>query len=509
MVGVGVAAGAEDSTAASMSRAEAAYRRFDERRYGQPDALTRMVDLAPNLHAVATARIPGHAASGTWSPDSEGVARLRMFEADVVWYLGAPALHEPAPVVAALGVWTIVPPRGADGVRAVLTRARTTISTLRRVGDAESASAVLAHARTSTNGVSAAVTRAEHVRHVAALVTGVFARASRGASAAVDEQGTVEPVGASPVRLGAVEVARGAASVGARLLHAKSRDVRTTQRWFLAYHFADGADSSAADEGEPATNVARFTELLPPVDRYWADPFPAFHDGRHYILYEEHLAGVRDAHLAAAELDPVRGLTNPRIILQRPYHLSFPSVFRWNGRWYMTPETMTEGAVQLYTTERFPDAWTYVGDLVTGAGFVDPVVTRVDDRWWMFVGVMPPGAAEATALHLYHAAVPLGPWIAHPLNPTTIDVSVGRPAGRVFRSGGAYYRPVQDGAPHYGHAMNILRIDALTPTAYRETRVGRIEPTWRRGLVGTHTLNAAGRLTMIDALERVPRAHHR
>ena len=110
----------------------------------------------------------------------------------------------------------------------------------------------------------------------------------------------------------------------------------------------------------------------------------------------------------------------------------------------------------------------------------------------MFVGVLPPEAMEATVLLVYHADSPLGPWIPHALNPVAVDVHAARPAGRVFERGGRYYRPVQDGAPHYGHAMTIHRIDVLTPTEFRETPVERIEPNWDPGIIGTHTLNAAG-----------------
>ena len=51
----------------------------------------------------------------------------------------------------------------------------------------------------------------------------------------------------------------------------------------------------------------------------------------------------------------------------------------------------------------------------------------------------------------------------------------------------------------------MFRVDELTPTTYRETEVGRIDPDWRPGLTGTHTLAAAGALSVIDARHRVAR----
>lgn len=507
LVGVGVLSGARARPDAS--RAESAYLRLDARRYGRPDDPTHLVDLAPRLAGVPRVAVD---VGATGEIDASGAESLRALGADVVWSLGAARLREPTPVLAEWGVLALDPTGGAHGARAMLEGAPATATTLRRLADARGAGGALGRVQTSTQRVSVTVNRAEHARHVAELVGGVLRRASRVGPRVLDPAGPVpnappKELPNAPRPLGLLDAVRLAARAAARLVRARVEEARTTPQWILAYHIADApVPGAAADGAPPATDPHHFTELLPPADRYWADPFPVEVDGRYLVFYEEHLAGAPNAHLNVAELDPARGLVEPRIVLERDYHLSFPAVFEWQGAWYMTPETSTERAVQLYRAERFPDVWAYVGDLVAGERFVDPVVACFDGAWWMFVGAMPPGAGEATALHLYHAPTPLGPWTPHQLNPVAVDVRSARPAGRVFRRGGAYYRPVQDGAPHYGRAMAVHRIDALTPTTFGETVVGRVEPTWRPGLVGTHTLNAAGRLTVLDALRRAPRA---
>ena len=108
----------------------------------------------------------------------------------------------------------------------------------------------------------------------------------------------------------------------------------------------------------------------------------------------------------------------------------------------------------------------------------------------------------ATALYLFYADSPMGPWRPHRLNPVKVDVRSTRPAGRPFRHGGRLYRPAQDGAPVYGSAIVVHEILELTPTSFREVQIARISPEWRPGLSGTHTLNAAGSLTAIDARQR-------
>jgi hypothetical protein len=50
--------------------------------------------------------------------------------------------------------------------------------------------------------------------------------------------------------------------------------------------------------------------------------------------------------------------------------------------------------------------------------------------------------------------------------------------------------------------MAILEIERLDLSGYRQRVVKVIGPTWRPGLVATHTLNAVDGLSVIDGLER-------
>jgi hypothetical protein len=50
--------------------------------------------------------------------------------------------------------------------------------------------------------------------------------------------------------------------------------------------------------------------------------------------------------------------------------------------------------------------------------------------------------------------------------------------------------------------MTIRAIRELTPDDYAEEELYAIEPDWAAGLLGTHTLNMAGDLTVIDGFKR-------
>jgi hypothetical protein len=85
------------------------------------------------------------------------------------------------------------------------------------------------------------------------------------------------------------------------------------------------------------------------------------------------------------------------------------------------------------------------------------------------------------------------------------DPGRARPAGRVFRRAGVLIRPSQDCVRRYGEAIVLNRVDVLSPTEYRETPVGRIEPDWLAGLEGTHTYTFDSRYEFLDGYRHVGR----
>jgi hypothetical protein len=246
----------------------------------------------------------------------------------------------------------------------------------------------------------------------------------------------------------------------------------------------------------------RFRNLFPPSGRSWADPFPVLDNGRYYIFLEEYEHRRMHGRICVLEIDALgKVVSQPRPVLEREFHVSYPFVFRHEGEWYMMPETAKRNAVELFRAARFPDQWEFDRTLVEAFAPVDATLACIEERWWMFLATSVPEAPVSyDELALYYADSPLGPWTPHPRNPMKVDVRSARPAGRLFRHNGAYYRPAQDGTPLYGSAIVMNRIDNLDPASpYRETAVARLEPCWTPGLSGTHTINATAGLTIIDA----------
>jgi hypothetical protein len=244
-----------------------------------------------------------------------------------------------------------------------------------------------------------------------------------------------------------------------------------------------------------------FVSLSSSPDRYWADPFLVQHENRYWLFFEEFLYATGRGRIAVREWRDGRWC-EPQVILERPYHVSYPFVFSWENEWYMVPESLESRAIELWRCEEFPHRWRFEQNLMEGVRAVDSTIFERDGRLWMFSCVAAEGAVANDELFLFHAATPFGPWCPHRRNPVVSDARHARPAGRVVNSQGIWLRPAQDCEGRYGKRIHLREIVTLNPRDYTEKRYATIEPNWAPGLEAMHTWNRAGNLTVVDGFRR-------
>jgi hypothetical protein len=288
---------------------------------------------------------------------------------------------------------------------------------------------------------------------------------------------------------------RNLAGLGARALRRSLQRAFCVEQWMIGYRFGASPGGGEEDLGE-------FRRLEPPRDRLWADPFPFYAGGAHYIFFEELPFAAGKAHISMVCVDREGRSSAPVRVLERDYHLSYPFLVVHRGVLYMIPESGQNRTVDLYRCVEFPDRWRLEKTLLQGMACFDATVHRERDRWWMFVNVAEDGAHPDDELHLFHADDLLGDWRPHPRNPIKSDVRCARPAGRLYREGEALIRPAQIGVPLYGSGISLNRVLRLSLQDYAEEEVGRIVPQAGDRVLGLHTLNRAGELSVIDAFMR-------
>lgn len=464
------------------------------------EGLFARVDVAAELGAPQPFEIPATQADTHWTVDGHGLAVLRAIGADVWLSFCAQPPRAQFPAVSRLGVWGLevgpeVPAASAWAGAGEVADGRD-VTTVQLVDYARPDRAVLHRACGATVRNSARRNRLLALRKGAAFF-GRQLLAARGQVARVPDGDPADVTGIErEPTVGAV--LRLSWQLVNQVLSNRWCAAAMRTQWRIGYYFAD----EDADAASPAQELHT---LVPPKDHDWADPFIVQHAGRRFIFFEDlpHRAGK--AHISAVEVRADGEVGAPRIVLQRPYHLSYPFVFEWEGALYMIPETAGNGTVELYRCEEFPHRWSLHQVLLEDLRAFDATLARDGGLWWLFVNVAAAGAAPSEDLSLYWSHSLTGPWTPHPANPVVRDVRRARGAGPLFRRDGNLFRPSQDCGADYGSAVWINRVDVLDTGSYRETPVGRIDPDRKAGMRCLHTFGAAGRLRVVDFVVRQPR----
>jgi len=244
----------------------------------------------------------------------------------------------------------------------------------------------------------------------------------------------------------------------------RSKDASRPWTWSIAMYAGKSPLHLAPAPG--TTNpVMAATQVSDVSARFVADPFMVQVDGLWHMFFEVLNNGPNKGEIGHATSRDALTWHYDRIVMQEPYHLSYPYVFEWHGDFYMLPEALDGNAVRLYRAARFPHEWVHVKDLVPGR-HADPSIFFYNNTWWMFTCPTP---HKHDTLNLYSAIDPLSEWKEHPCSPIIAgDKRIARPAGRVLAFDGKLVRFTQDCWPIYGKQVRAFEITELTDKTYKE-----------------------------------------
>jgi len=196
-----------------------------------------------------------------------------------------------------------------------------------------------------------------------------------------------------------------------------------------------------------------------------ADPFLIRHESRWHMFFEVLTRATGQGDIGYASSADGIEWSYGGIVLDEPFHLSFPYVFAWEGEIYMVPESHEALEVRLYRAAPFPRKWEHVATLLAGRHFVDCAVLRHAERWWLFAGTHDD---RYDLMDAYFAERLEGPYRPHPLNPLVRkDPSLGRRGGRTFLHAGRILSYVQDCSRRYGERVRVMQFMELTPTSFK------------------------------------------
>lgn len=276
-------------------------------------------------------------------------------------------------------------------------------------------------------------------------------------------------------------------------IYSKIQDIFFFNQWVIMFNINPVSKVSKS--------IYKFKTILPPKDRFWADPFVIEKNKIFYIYFEEFLFGEEKGKISLITIDKNGLYSKPKVVLEEKHHLSYPFIIKDNNSLFMIPETKEKKSIDIYECKKFPTEWNFKKTLISKISAVDPTILKYNEKYWLFCNIAEnDNYSNDDELHIFYSDNLLGDnWISHPMNPVVSDVRSSRPAGRVFEYNGNLYRPSQDCSQHYGFSTKFNKIIKLDEKNYSEKVTEFMSPDWSDEVISTHTFNHAGKLTVIDA----------
>lgn len=265
--------------------------------------------------------------------------------------------------------------------------------------------------------------------------------------------------------------------------------LRKRAAWAIGIYGGDSpfAMSPRGDVKNPVMTAGDVTDVR--AD-FVADPFMIPVEGKWHMFFEVMNHDGKRGQIGLAVSPDGLSWKYERIVLDEPFHLSYPFVFQWEGRYYMLPEAGETKSVRLYEAVNFPYRWKLKSLLLEGYPFLDASVIRYNGTWWLFASL-----PRNNTLLLYFADRLTGPWSRHPQSPVVMgDPAIARPGGRPLVIGGRVCRFGQDALTRYGNKVKAFEVIELTAETYREQElsgkpvIGATGSGWNA--LGMHTLDA-------------------
>jgi hypothetical protein len=266
------------------------------------------------------------------------------------------------------------------------------------------------------------------------------------------------------------------------------------EQWYLMYAIGKGR----------ANAFWRFKEIIPPRDRFYADPCIIKGDEQYYIFIEEFMYQSDKGHISVITMDEKGNYGQPVRVIDVAHHLAYPHVFKSGEDYYLIPDSRSRRTIELYRCIEFPCKWEFQMDLIEDVDAVDTTMFFHNNRWWLFTNLVEnSGASSYDELFLFHSdTLTTQSWTPHPMNPIVSDVRRARPGGSIYCCEGKIIRPSQNCSRRYGYGLTINEIKTLSTTNYEEIVIDSITPDWDPKLMATHTIAGEERLSMIDGLMR-------
>lgn len=226
-------------------------------------------------------------------------------------------------------------------------------------------------------------------------------------------------------------------------------------------------------------------------DRWFADPFVLeVTESEIILLAEEYQYATNKGRIAELVVDRTTwGLKEMNVLLELDTHLSFPAIWREDGRVFVYPESWLSGVLSMYE---------YLGrgrrlkpvKVICDESMADAIMT---DRYG---GKLLLSTQDNGRLRLYDE----DPRVERFVFKKEMDFgsATARNAGDFFDHGGHVYRPAQVCIRCYGEALEIQEVSSDGEGNLNFRPVKRLYSPHPKLTEGMHTLNTYKGVSVID-----------
>lgn len=238
-----------------------------------------------------------------------------------------------------------------------------------------------------------------------------------------------------------------------------------------------------------------------PPGRYLADPFVIRRDGNDYCFVEDFNCESSRGAISVYQLGDERAMPLG-VVIEEPFHLSFPYLFEHNGGLFMCPESSENRDIRIYRCIDFPLEWRLEKIVMSGLSAADTMLFERHGKWWLFTNIDPAETGEiCSELYIFSSNSPFAEnWRSHAQNPVLFDAACARNGGLLVDGDDLFRVSQRQGFDRYGKGSQINQVMALTDEVYEERCIARIDPVFKKGLLGTHHLHSSGGITVFDTL---------
>ena len=232
-------------------------------------------------------------------------------------------------------------------------------------------------------------------------------------------------------------------------------------------------------------------------NNFWAaDPFLVSENGVVYLFFERYDRTRKRGELAVAVVNENLSITDAECIISRPYHLSFPNVFKYKNQYYIIPETQSNHTIEIYKAVNFPYKWELHKTILNNISAVDTIILNKDDDGLILhtsVAELDSCNVENWMIQLDNAFNVLG-------SKKIKDFSEygNRNGGSLVSENGFLYRIGQDCRNgEYGKGLVIYKTDGISE---KEVRYCGLEQfgVMDSKYSGIHTYNSCALMEVID-----------